>query len=513
MNDMNSKKDIVLRKASMKDAELLYEWKNDKETIENSISKRGVTMEEHLKWLQGVIENPQRQLFILDVGGISVGQLRLDLEVMSTAEIKTDENDLTQNRQGKGITAEISYGLGAEYRGKGLGKVLLEEAETLAKLFHLAELTAEVLPHNVASQKLFQKLGYTEEQKKELYLYKKKFYSRKSDKIYIRADMNEVIATGHIMRCLSVADAAREMGKEAVFITADEKPVTMLRSRGYEPVILGTRWNDMEGELKTLISLIGKEGITKLLVDSYRVTKEYLAKLEEYTEVFYLDDLDAFEYPVSNVICYANYYDKLSYANYKRETKFYLGTAYMPVRKAFQNCKSKIIKERIERIMILSGGSDNYHMIENIAEMFLDDRNLQADIICGAFYPDFQGLKDKFREYPHLHFHQNVSNLEEYMENADLAISAGGTTLYELSAKGTPSISYAFADNQLKNVEQFDEEDVIPYAGDVRKDDVYGNIYGLYKKCQDPAVRKQYSERMQTVIDGGGAARIASLLL
>ena len=162
----------------MKDAELLYEWKNDKATIENSITKRGVTMEEHLNWLQGVIRNPNRQLFILDVAGVSVGQLRLDLEVMSTNESeKTQENksDISEPMEKRGITAEVSYGLGAEYRGKGLGRILLEEADTLARLFHLAELTAEVLPHNVASQKLFQKLGYREEKKETLYVYRKKF--------------------------------------------------------------------------------------------------------------------------------------------------------------------------------------------------------------------------------------------------------------------------------------------------------------------------------------------------
>ena len=48
------------------------------------------------------------------------------------------------------------------------------------------------------------------------------------DKIYIRVDMNEIIATGHVMRCLSVADAAREIGKETIFIVADEKPVELL---------------------------------------------------------------------------------------------------------------------------------------------------------------------------------------------------------------------------------------------------------------------------------------------
>lgn len=338
------------------------------------------------------------------------------------------------------------------------------------------------------------------------------FTKNNMDKIYIRADMNEIIATGHIMRCLSIADAAKEQGKEAIFITADEKPVKMLQSRGYDPIVLHTDWDNMEEELAVLLPLIERMGISKLLVDSYQVTEKYLRTLEEYTEVFYLDDLDAFEYPVSNVICYANYYSQLSYGNYKGNTKFYLGTSYMPVRKVFQNCKPKLIKEKIENIMILSGGSDNYHMIENIADLFKESNTVQADIICGAFYPDFEGLKEKFAGYSNLNFYQNVGNLEEFMEKADLAISAGGTTLYELSAKGTPTISYSFADNQLKNVRQFDEDGLISYAGDVRVDDVYGNIYRLYRKFEDSKLRKACSKKMQKVMDGQGATRIATLL-
>ena len=332
------------------------------------------------------------------------------------------------------------------------------------------------------------------------------------DKIYIRTDMNEIIATGHMMRCLSVADAAREMGKEAVFITADENPVEMLRNRGYESIVLHTKWNIMETELEILISLIQEKGISKLLVDSYQVTPEYLGKLEEYTEVFYLDDVDAFEYPVSNVICYANYYSKLSYADYKRDVKFYLGTSYMPIRKVFQNCQPKKIKEAIETIMVLSGGSDSYHMLEHIAELFKENKEVQLDIICGAFYPDFEGLKQKFADCSHLHFYQNVGNLDEFMEKADLAVSAGGTTLYELCAKGTPTISYSFTDNQLGNVVQFHEDEIIEYAGDVRTDDVYANIYKLYEKYKSPELRKHYSREMQKVMDGQGAARIAELL-
>lgn len=332
------------------------------------------------------------------------------------------------------------------------------------------------------------------------------------EKIYIRVDMNEIIATGHVMRCLSIADAARQWGKETIFITADEKPVEMLKARGYEPVVLHTDWQDMERELEVFVPFLKNNEVCRLLVDSYQVTEKYLKCLEEVTEVFYLDDLDAFEYPVRNVICYANYYSKLSYGNYKDNVKFYLGTSYMPIRKVFQNCRTKQIREKIENIMILSGGSDNFHMIENIANLFKEKKDVQADVICGAFYPDFEELKGKFTEYKNLHFYQNVNNLEEFMEKADLAISAGGTTLYELSAKGTPTISYSFADNQLKNVQQFEEDGLISYAGDIRSDDVYGNIYHLYEEHQSFRLRWERSKKMQKVVDGKGAGRIAALL-
>ena len=114
----------------MKDAELLYEWKNDKATIENSITKRGVTMEEHLKWLESVIENPMRQLYILDIDGVSVGQLRLDIEKLTVQEENKYGNEAIsecgrESENMSQIIAEISYGLGAEHRGKGFGKVLV----------------------------------------------------------------------------------------------------------------------------------------------------------------------------------------------------------------------------------------------------------------------------------------------------------------------------------------------------------------------------------------------------
>ena len=170
---METEKKIVLRKANMEDAEILFQWKNDPDTIANSITKRGVTKEEHIEWLQKAIENPKRKLFILEVEEVPAGQLRLDITEMKQEQTELSQNDEIRNA----MTAEISYGLAADYRGKGLGRVLLEQAERQADILGLRELTAEVLLHNVASQKLFRSLGFEEKQIGELYLYTKSYES------------------------------------------------------------------------------------------------------------------------------------------------------------------------------------------------------------------------------------------------------------------------------------------------------------------------------------------------
>ena len=172
VKNANMEKEIVLRKATMDDAKLLFQWKNDPETIANSITKRGVTMEEHMNWLGKVVDNPKRQLYILEIDQVPVGQLRLDIEYLERAG---DAVTLGGDKQVTAITAEISYGLAAEHRGKGLGKILLEQAELIAQVYGFDQLTAEVLPHNLASQKLFKKLGYVEEQKENLYVYTKSY--------------------------------------------------------------------------------------------------------------------------------------------------------------------------------------------------------------------------------------------------------------------------------------------------------------------------------------------------
>lgn len=336
-------------------------------------------------------------------------------------------------------------------------------------------------------------------------------------KLFIRVDVNSTIATGHLMRCLAIAEASKRMNVECVFILADDEATSILENKGYKYIVLHSKWDDMNSEVELLRDIIIKEKVDKLLIDTYQVTQEYLRYVTSLTYTIYIDDLNAFIYPVNAIICYANYWKKFNYMeNYSRakmngEIEFipqlYLGCRYVPLRSEFKNLPKKDITEEVSNILIMSGGSDPYDAIWRILDEININKFKCVDVICGKFYHGLNKLKNKYRGYNNIQIHSNVSNLIDYMKKADLAISAGGTTLYELCAVGTPTISFSYVDNQLENVNQFQKEEIMRYIGDYREPQniKLQEVMELYEEVE---YRKEKSIVMQSLVDGNGAVRI-----
>lgn len=333
-------------------------------------------------------------------------------------------------------------------------------------------------------------------------------------RIGIRVDANETIATGHVMRCLAIAEELKKMGENPLFISADDFPRYLVEQKGYELVSLQSDWKFVEEEIDRLSKIIEQYNIRMMLVDSYYVTKPYLERIHALTKVIYIEDLGKDIYDVDAVICYANYYkDFLLVERYPSKVKLLQGTRYTPLRSVFSNLPPKKMSSEIKNLIVLSGGIDLYDFLWNFSKRIQSSTlfaNLDTiNIICGKYYIKYNELVGTFGGNPKFHFYKSVEDIEKYMLTADVAISAAGVTSYELCAAGVPSIIYTIADNQKKNAESFHKDGLMEYTGDLRYDLVYDRIMELMDgKYQSFIYRENISKEMRKKVDGKGALRI-----
>ena len=333
--------------------------------------------------------------------------------------------------------------------------------------------------------------------------------------IFIRADANEIIGTGHVMRCISIANAFRNKGEEVTFVTADHRGDGLIRQAGYTSVCMNSEWTLMESELTELIRLVKEKKPSLLLVDSYYVTGEYFDNLSPQIRTAYIDDMNQQLWNVDYLINYNIFAEVFDYSQYAvTRTELMLNPSFAPLREEFKNLSKHEIKEQAAEVMISAGGADpegiSGRIIREICPVWPE---ASFHFIVGALNPRVDELKEL--EGNNIILHINERHMSELMKRCDISVSAAGTTLYELCACGIPTITYTLADNQLVAAEQFEKQHIMSNAGDCR--DNRGFIAGLNdcigKLISSKELRKDMSEQMQNLVDGNGADRIAAHLL
>lgn len=342
--------------------------------------------------------------------------------------------------------------------------------------------------------------------------------------VYIRTDGNSKIATGHLVRCSSIADACMKLGMKVCFLVSDEESRKLLQALNPNALpavrILKTAvYDDLEKELPEITNLLSDSraaGEIIFLLDSYYVTEKYLNAIKSYCRTAYLDDLQLFDYPVNLVFNYDVIPDKAlsRYEKaYLKAGKAFLGASYAPLRSQFQNRKAAIRKS-VSDVLVTTGGSDSYHFCVHFIET-MKNAGFHLHIVIGQLNTDKEKLHALAAERPFIRLHENVTDMASLMESCDLAVSAAGTTLYELCALGVPAISFTMADNQLAAARAFADTGAVPCAGDIRKscEAVLTSVQDfLTCMSENELKRKSAHEAMNRLVDGNGAIRIAEAL-
>lgn len=130
-----------LVKAKPSDVDLLFSWANDPLCRQNSFSEKLIEYNEHIRWFDNALKNPDCLIYILHIDDIPCGQIRLTIDSSE---------------------AIISYSIAKEHRGKSYGFTMLslieKECESEKRI---KTLSGYVKTENIASRKTFEKSGYS----------------------------------------------------------------------------------------------------------------------------------------------------------------------------------------------------------------------------------------------------------------------------------------------------------------------------------------------------------------
>ena len=335
--------------------------------------------------------------------------------------------------------------------------------------------------------------------------------------IGFRVDANEVIATGHLMRCISIALECKKRGQQCIFFMAEDKETERLRKAGFQYYILNSDWKNLDNEISEFQKILENYKLNYLVVDSYQATAGYLAALEEIQPVCYIDDLKREVYDVSVVIHYISPYKSSSYEEMYKNTHTQLlnNMKYAPLRPEFHYKKGQIIREK--SILITTGGTDFFNVAGKVAALCQDSMQIKSykiHIIVGSMNQYETELEQLAEKYTNIILHKNITNMSDYMRLCEVAVSAGGTTLLELCACKIPTVCFSFADNQVKFANDMGKIGAVKYVGDARKiEDIESKIVKqLLIFIKNEEERKKYADCMGKLIDGHGTERIADVL-
>lgn len=331
--------------------------------------------------------------------------------------------------------------------------------------------------------------------------------------IGFRVDANENVATGHMMRCIAIAIECRRRGIDCIFILAENKETQRLIDYGFSYRILDSKWNDMEGEEEKLIKLIKELQLDRLVIDSYQATASYLACINDIVPVLYIDDMAKEIYSVDAILRYGQWPEDNTYKERYSSTNVSLliGMQYVPLREEFQ--KDDISVQREDSILITTGGTDTYNVTYKVLCELENRRefdNYKFEVIIGSLNQNKEELQKLQKSDKRIMLNQNVKDMGKFMHKCRLAVSAGGTTLYELCACGIPTVCFSFADNQQEFTYEMGKHRIMRYAGDAREQLNIGKVIvdELVWFHDDKNKAEQYTDRMQKLIDVKGTQRI-----
>lgn len=294
-------------------------------------------------------------------------------------------------------------------------------------------------------------------------------------KFLFRTNANNEIGTGHVMRCIAFGQLLKDEGHEVTFLTqtTNEGLLNKLRKEDFGIMQFDEK-PDLMKDAEITIEKSKELDIDWIITDNYKFTTEYQKRIKENNyNLLCIDDLAETHF-VSDIVLNQNI-NAVKIFNYSCEpyTKLLLGTKCVLLRREFRREKNwqREFNEDCKNILITMGGSDPENSTSKILNAVEEiDMALNIKVILGSSYNFIDEIEELKNNSKHnIEVLINIENLVPDMKWADLALTAAGTTVWELAYLQTPMIVGVIADNQIHVAVEMEKEGFAMSFGWVRE--------------------------------------------
>jgi UDP-2,4-diacetamido-2,4,6-trideoxy-beta-L-altropyranose hydrolase len=360
-------------------------------------------------------------------------------------------------------------------------------------------------------------------------------------RIVFRTDASILIGTGHVMRCLTLADTLKESGAKCCFIYREHSGhlMDLIRHRGHEAVGLpcsasnnSTKINDPEAQLSHAAWLgtdwrtdaIQTQAVLQgmatdwLIVDHYALDARWESALKPlYRKLMVIDDLADREHSC-DVLLDQNLVEGMEMryqGKVPQHCTCLIGPQYALLRPEFSALRPASLERRkvptLNRLLIFMGGSDpDNETGKVIAGVKLTQKQWQhIDVVIGQSFPALSALKQSLVSLPFATLHIQTPDMAKLMAAADLAVTAGGSVTWEKCTLGLPSLVVIMGQNQRAIAEMMHERGAQRTLG--IGSDLAPASYAKYldelQTCDLPAM----TECASSVCDGSGIDKVLKI--
>jgi UDP-2,4-diacetamido-2,4,6-trideoxy-beta-L-altropyranose hydrolase len=320
------------------------------------------------------------------------------------------------------------------------------------------------------------------------------------------------------MRCLALAQQWQRQKGSVLFVSAEITAALeqRLKAESMETSVVTATPGSIEDAEQT-IAHARACGASWVVADGYVFGAAWQKRIKDSgLRLLVIDDYGHAEHYHADIVLNQNASaDAQLYTHRDASTRLLLGTRYALLRQEFIQWRDwkRVIPQRGTKVLVTLGGSDPDNITSAVIEALAKLPDAESIIVAGGSNPHLVALKKIVAQHAStMRLEVNATNMPELMAWADIAVSAAGSTSWELAYMRLPSALIVTASNQAKIAKSLSRAGVITYLGsgtEIKADDLALEIAALLKN--NPR-RIEMSVRGGQLVDGHGGSRITAAL-